>query len=135
MLRTDGGLRWLLGQGQPVRGPDGQVVALTGINLDITESRLKEALLREKDERLRIAELDALFAAADEEDYEDADDTGVLPTDQVKSLKAELKQARAEEHDREVGGAKRWLQVEMYLLTSDVNVQPQVDNFKVYWQK
>jgi streptogramin lyase len=32
-------------------------------------------------------------------------------------------------------GAKRWLQVEMYLLTNDVNVQPKVDNFKVYWQK
>jgi len=55
VVRTDGGIRWLLGQGQPVRGALGEVVALTGINLDITESRLKEALLREKDERLRIA--------------------------------------------------------------------------------
>jgi type I restriction enzyme M protein len=44
--------------------------------------------------RLRIAELAALFAAADEEDYEDADDSGVLSSEQAKSLKAELKELR-----------------------------------------
>jgi len=42
----------------------------------------------------RLAELSALFAAADEEDYEDSDDTGVLPGDQVKELKAKLKETR-----------------------------------------
>ena len=36
----------------------------------------------------------ALFAAADEEDYEDSDDTGVLPGDEVKTLKAKLKELR-----------------------------------------
>ena len=46
--------------------------------------------------RLRLAELTALFAAAEEEDYEDNDDTGVLPGDQVKALKAELKEAKAQ---------------------------------------
>ena len=46
--------------------------------------------------RARLAELAALFAAADEEDYEDADDTEVLPADQVKTLKTELKELRAQ---------------------------------------
>lgn len=32
-------------------------------------------------------------------------------------------------------GPKRWLQVEVYLITNDVDVQSTVDNFKVYWQK
>ena len=46
--------------------------------------------------RIRLAELSALFAAADEEDYEDSDETGVLPDDEVKALKAELKEANAQ---------------------------------------
>lgn len=46
--------------------------------------------------RARLAELDALFGAADEEDYEDGDDLGVLPGDQVRELKAKLKQLRGE---------------------------------------
>jgi len=43
-----------------------------------------------------MAELSALFAAADEDDYEDSDDTGVLPNDEVKVLRAELKEAKAQ---------------------------------------
>ena len=46
--------------------------------------------------RTRLAELNALFAAADEEEYEDADDTGVLPDDEVKAFKAEIKEAKAQ---------------------------------------
>lgn len=41
-----------------------------------------------------LAELQALFAAAGEEDFEDVDGTGVLPPEQVKDLKAQLKEAR-----------------------------------------
>ena len=41
-----------------------------------------------------FSELQALFAAAGEEDFEDTDDTGVLPADEVKSLKAVLKDAK-----------------------------------------
>ena len=44
----------------------------------------------------RLAELQALFAAASEEDFEDSDDTGVLPADEVKSKKEELKEKTAE---------------------------------------
>jgi type I restriction enzyme M protein len=35
--------------------------------------------------------LQALFAAADEEDFEDSDETGVLPSVEVKALKDQLK--------------------------------------------
>jgi len=45
--------------------------------------------------RLRLAEISTLFAASDEEDYEDTDDTGALPSDEVKALKAELKELKA----------------------------------------
>ena len=44
----------------------------------------------------RLAELQALFAAAGEEDFEDADATGVLPPEQVKDLKAQLKEAKGQ---------------------------------------
>jgi type I restriction enzyme M protein len=63
---------------------------------DILESQFPQVLADIEAKRARLAELSALFAAADEEDYEDADDTGVLPSDQVKELKAKLKQARGE---------------------------------------
>jgi type I restriction enzyme M protein len=63
---------------------------------DILESQFPEVLAELEQKRLRIAELTALFAAADEEDYDDGNDTGVLPGDRVKALKAEAKEARAQ---------------------------------------
>ncbi len=63
---------------------------------DILQSQFPEMLAEMEQKRLRLAELSALFAAADEEDYEDSDDTGVLPGDEVKALKAELKEAKAQ---------------------------------------
>lgn len=63
---------------------------------DILASQFPELLAEMEQKRVRLAELSALFAAADEEDYEDSDDTGVLPADQVKALKAELKEANAQ---------------------------------------
>jgi type I restriction enzyme M protein len=62
---------------------------------DILQSQFPEVLAEMERNRARLAELAALFAAADEEDYEDSDDTGVLPADEVKRLKAELKERRA----------------------------------------
>ena len=44
----------------------------------------------------RLAELQALFAAASEEDFEDSDDTGVLPADEVKALKTSLKETKGQ---------------------------------------
>jgi type I restriction enzyme M protein len=61
---------------------------------DILASQFPEVLADLETKRTRLAELSALFAAADEEDYEDTDDTGVLPGDQVKELKAKLREAR-----------------------------------------
>ena len=63
---------------------------------DILESQFPELLAEMEQKRLRLAELTALFTAADEEDYEDSDDTGVLPSEEVKALKAELKEANAQ---------------------------------------
>ncbi|WP_445362971.1 N-6 DNA methylase [Microbulbifer sp. ANSA003] len=44
----------------------------------------------------RLAELQALFAAASGEDFEDTEETGVLPGEDVKSKKDELKAANAD---------------------------------------
>lgn len=63
---------------------------------EILQSQFPELLAEMEQKRLRLAELAALFAAADEEDYEDSDDTGVLPDGEVKALRAELKEAKAQ---------------------------------------
>lgn len=63
---------------------------------DILQSQFPEVLTDLERKRLRIAELTALLAAADEEDYDDSDDTGILPGSEVKDLKAKLKELRAQ---------------------------------------
>ena len=62
---------------------------------DILKSKFPEILAEMETKRMRIAELAALFAAADEEDYEDEDDIGVLPSEQLKVLKDDLKDLKA----------------------------------------
>jgi type I restriction enzyme M protein len=61
---------------------------------DILQSQFPEVLAELESQHSRIAELQALFAAAGEEDFEDSDDSGVLPPDIVKNLKASLKEAK-----------------------------------------
>ena len=61
---------------------------------DILQSQFPQVLAELETQHARLAELQALFAAAGEEDFEDTDDTGVLPADEVKSLKAVLKDAK-----------------------------------------
>lgn len=63
---------------------------------DILQSQFPEVLEELEKAQGRLAELQALFAAASEEDFEDADETGVLPADEVKAKKAQLKEANAE---------------------------------------
>ncbi|MCB2203860.1 type I restriction-modification system subunit M [bacterium] len=63
---------------------------------DILQNQFPKVLEEMEAKRVRIAELDALFAAADDDDYEDEDDTGVLPKEQVKELKARLKELKGE---------------------------------------
>lgn len=61
---------------------------------DILQSQFPQVLAELESQHARLAELQALFAAASEEDFEDTEDTGVLPADEVKSLKAALKDAK-----------------------------------------
>ncbi|MBL1266083.1 hypothetical protein [Candidatus Methylomicrobium oryzae] len=61
---------------------------------DILQSQFPQVLAKLESQHGRLAELQALFAAAGEEDFEDSDDTGVLPPDDVKALKANLKEAK-----------------------------------------
>jgi type I restriction enzyme M protein len=81
--------------------PDFKSIAFSGWGAElipddeILQSQFPEVLAEMEQKLLRLAELTALFAAADEEDYEDSDDTGVLPGDEVKALKAELKETNA----------------------------------------
>lgn len=63
---------------------------------EILKSQFPEVLQEQEQTQARLVELQALFAAADEEDFDDADDTGVMPGSEVKSKKDELKAATAE---------------------------------------
>jgi type I restriction enzyme M protein len=62
---------------------------------ELLQSQFPELLAEMEQKRLRLAELTAMFAAADEEDYEDSD-TGLLPGGEVKALKAQLKELNAQ---------------------------------------
>lgn len=62
---------------------------------ELLQSQFPELLAEMEQKRLRVAELAAMFAVADEEDYEDNDDTGLLPGDEVKALKVQLKELNA----------------------------------------
>ncbi len=62
---------------------------------EILQSQFPQILEELDNSCLRLAELQALFSAADEDDFEDTDETGVLPSDKVKSLKEELKEVNA----------------------------------------
>ncbi|EAO4572756.1 restriction endonuclease subunit S [Salmonella enterica] len=61
---------------------------------DILQSQFPEVLEEQANAQARLAELQVLFATVDDEDFEDADDTGVMTSEQVKDLKAKLKDAK-----------------------------------------
>ncbi len=63
---------------------------------EILRSQFPDVLEEMELAQVRLAELQALFAAADEEDFEDTEDSGVMPSDEVKSKKAELKAAKGQ---------------------------------------
>ncbi|MCY0965690.1 type I restriction-modification system subunit M [Parathalassolituus penaei] len=63
---------------------------------EILKSQYPEVLEKDAQDRSRLNELVSLFAAASEEDFEDSDDTGVLPADEVASKKDELKTLTAD---------------------------------------
>jgi type I restriction enzyme M protein len=61
---------------------------------DILQSQFPQVLAELEQQHARLAELQALFSAASEEDFEDVDDSGVLPAHEVKAVKASLKEAK-----------------------------------------
>ena len=63
---------------------------------DILQSQFPEVLEEMEQAQVRLAELQALFAAADEEDFEDSYETGVMAGGEVKEKKDELKTLNAE---------------------------------------
>ena len=63
---------------------------------DILLSQFPQVLAELEQQHARLAELQALFAAAGEEDFEDLEATGVLPPEQVKDLKAQLKESKGQ---------------------------------------
>lgn len=63
---------------------------------EILLSQYPEVLEELEQAQARLAELQALFAAASEEDFEDTENTGVLPSDEVKTKKEDLKIANVD---------------------------------------
>jgi len=63
---------------------------------EILQSQFPEVLEEMENAQMRLVELQALFAAADEEDFEDSEDTGVMASGEVKSKKEDLKRLNGE---------------------------------------
>ena len=62
---------------------------------EILESQFPELMAENAAKEARLEDLRGLFAAADAEEFEDEDETGVLPGEEVARLKETLKEARA----------------------------------------
>lgn len=79
---------------------------------ELLQSQFPEVLAEQEQAQARLAELQALFAAADDEDFEDSDDNGVMTAEQVKALKARLKDAKGQaklcKRDPNLGDAATW---------------------------
>lgn len=79
---------------------------------ELLQSQFPEVLAEQEQAQARLAELQALFVAADDEDFEDSDDSGVMTSEQVKDLKARLKDANGQaklcKRDTNLGDAATW---------------------------
>jgi type I restriction enzyme M protein len=63
---------------------------------EILKSQFPEVLQELEQSQARLTELQTLFAAANEEDFEDSEDSGVMPSDEVKNKKDDLKKINTE---------------------------------------
>src|SRR5690606_23831940 len=64
---------------------------------DILESQFPEVLEQMETDRNRIIELESLFEAAQADDYEDEEETGILNKERLKELKAKKKELTSKE--------------------------------------
>ncbi len=53
ICRPDGAVRYLIGQGQVCRDPDGKLLTIIGANIDVTDLKQAELAARESEERFR----------------------------------------------------------------------------------
>ncbi len=63
---------------------------------EILQSQFPDVLAEMEQAQARLTELQSLFAAASEEDFEDTENSGVMASDEVKNKKDDLKKANAE---------------------------------------
>ncbi|MGS0681824.1 type I restriction-modification system subunit M [Shewanella sp. 125m-7] len=63
---------------------------------EILQSQFPDILEELDLSQARLAELQTIFSAANEEDFDDTEDSGVMPSEEVKSKKEDLKAANAE---------------------------------------
>jgi len=54
ILRPSGEIRWVVGRGTTERGPDGRAIAVVGVLQDVTEARVRDEALVERERSSRI---------------------------------------------------------------------------------
>jgi type I restriction enzyme M protein len=64
--------------------------------MDILQSQFPDVLAQMEEDRNKIAELESLFEAAEAEDYEDEEETGIHSKENLKELKGRLKELNAD---------------------------------------
>lgn len=64
--------------------------------MDILQSQFPDVLAQMEEDRNKIAELESLFEAAEAEDYEDDEETGIHSKENLKELKGRLKELNAD---------------------------------------
>lgn len=62
---------------------------------EILQSQFPQVLNEQEQAQNRLAELQAIFASSNDEDFEDTDDTGAMPNEVVKEKRDELKELNA----------------------------------------
>lgn len=115
IVRPDGEVRWIRDRAFPVRNAQGEIERIAGVSEDITQRKRDEAVLRDREERLRLG-LDAAHMVTWDYDIERgairyseniAELVGGDATDPYCSLEGVLLEIHAEDRDRVRQALKR----------------------------